>query len=111
MDIDEKKKTLATASDERHRLLRKLSGIESEIHYIGQAIAHELCPFKEGDKVVSDMGEIVFVGEVRFNGFYSGKFHVPYKFKIRKMKGDGSPYAMETYSSCRAQDYKLFVED
>tara|TARA_R110000782_G_scaffold122613_1_gene213969 strand:+ start:502 stop:852 length:351 start_codon:yes stop_codon:yes gene_type:complete len=111
MDINEKKKDLETAKDRRHALLRKLNGIESAIHSMEQALADELCPFKEGDKVVNDAGEIVFVGTVRFNGFFPGKFHVPYKFKIRKMKGDGTPYMTEMYSYCRATEYKLFSEE
>ena len=107
MNIEEKKEQREILVKQARELMDKHRGVRDAISMVEQSIAEELCPFKTGDRIKSSTGDECFVADILYRS-YGNPF---YRFTIRKIKKDGSPYSNTSHLYRNPTDYTLVVSD
>ena len=87
MDIDKLKHDIEIAESD-------IRISERFIYDTKQSIAEYLCPFKVGDKVISSTGECEVVASIKYKSW--GK--KGYRFKVFRIKKDGTPYKQSQHA-------------
>jgi hypothetical protein len=112
MNIEQKLEQIAILSGECAALRKQEMETRIKQHELEHEVALELCPFTEGQKVVDTIGgEQFFVGTIRHRNIEKWSPE-GYTFKVRKIKGDGTPYVTEQgIWGSDVTDYEAVVEN